>query len=424
MGIDEVFKAVEDQAGRLERMLVDIIRIDTSVPPGNNYAAMVDNLQPLLEAAGLSCERVLVPEERWRRSALPLEGERVNLIATMSSGKPPLSIYAHMDVVPAGTGWTVDPFAGVVKDGVVFGRGAVDMKGSIPPVVVALEIIRDLGLETRFDPRLLLCTDEELGTDPGALYLAERGYFTAPVLHLEGGAQGPAMFAANAGFTRAQVTSTGREAHSGMSFMGINALEEAVPAIEELMDLKRVVEKRESAFPSLPVPDAPSPWLTPTFNLNIIRAGEKINVLPGLCELQIDRRFIPEEDLEDVKREIEAAVERARGRSRADLAVEFETLYLSHRIDTASEHVARWCEGVRKALGYPDDLEFLFPGMAGATDMSFVARELGTDQFIGTGVADPEHRAAHGPDECVPVANLVNLCKELVYFLVDLDKAA
>lgn len=418
---DEVFSLVEANADRLERMLIDIIRIDTTVPPGNNYLQMVEYLQPLLEGAGMRCERVTVPEERWRKLPLQLEGERVNLVATMSTGKPPLSIYAHLDVVPAGTGWTVEPFSGVVKDGVVFGRGAIDMKGTIPPVVVALEIINKLDLKPRFEPRLLLCTDEEIGIDPGVLYLAEKGYFEAPILHLEGGAQGPVMFAANDGWLGAFVKSVGREAHSGMSFMGINAFEEAIPVIEELMKLKRAVEERQSVYPALPLPDVPSPQLTPALNLNIVKAGEKLNVLPGLCEIEIDRRFIPEEDVDDVMREIEEAVERGRRRSRASFDVEFQTFYLTHRIDTRSEHVSRWCEGVRKVLGYPDDLEFLFTGMGGATDMSFVGNFLKTDQFIGTSVADPEHRNAHGPDECVPIANLVHLCQELLYFLVDLE---
>jgi len=421
MRADEVFRLVEANADRLEHMLLDIIRIDTSVPPGNSYPQIVEYLQPLLEGAGMSCERVVVPEERWRKIPLPLDGERVNLVATASTGKPPLSIYAHLDVVPAGTGWTVEPFGGVVKDGIVFGRGAIDMKGTIPPVVVAFEIINELGLELRFEPRVLLCTDEELGIVPGALYLAEQGYFEAPILHLEGGAQSPVMFAANAGFLGATVTSTGREAHSGMSFMGINAFEEALPVIEELMELKHVVEKRQSAYLALPLPDVPSPQLTPTFNLNVVKAGDKLNVLPGLCEIQIDRRFIPEEDVDDVIQEIEAAVERGRQRSKASFEVEFQKGYLSHRIDTGSTHVARWCEGVRKVLGYPDDLQFLFPGMCGATDMSLVGNLLKTDQFIGTSVADPEHRNAHGADECVPVANLVHLCQELIYFLVDLE---
>ena len=420
MDVEMVFKAVEEKADLLAKMLSDIIRIDTSVPPGRNYPELVGFIEPLLERAGLRNERVVVPEEVWRKIPLPLEGERVNLVASMDSGKPPVSIYAHMDVVPAGVGWTVEPFAGKIEDGEVFGRGAVDMKGTIPPAVLAMEVIGELGLEPRFDVRLLFCTDEEIGIDPGAAYLAREGYFKPPIIHLEGGGQGPAMIAANAGSLKATITAVGREVHSGLSFMGINALEEMLPVLEELMELKRVVELRESSFSSFPFPGVPSDKLTPTFNLNIMTAGEKLNIVPGEAELQIDRRFLPEEKVEDAQAEIEAAVNRARGISKAErLDAEFVTIYLPHSIDTYSPHVERWNEGVRLALGLPADLDFIYPGTTGATDMSFVKDILKTDQFVGTGVMDLEHTGAHQADECVPVKNMVHLCQELIYFLVD-----
>jgi succinyl-diaminopimelate desuccinylase len=293
MDIEMVFKAVEEKADIMAEMLADIIRIDTSVPPGRNYPELVGFIEPLLRGAGLHTERVVVPEEEWRKVPLPLEGERVNLVASMDSEKPPVSIYAHMDVVPAGVGWTVEPFAGSIESGKVYGRGAVDMKGTIPPAVVAMQVIKELVLEPRFDVRLLLCTDEEIGIDPGAAYLAREGYFKPPVIHLEGGGQGPVMTAANAGSLKATITSIGREVHSGLSFMGINALEEMLPVIQELMELKRKVELRESSFSSFPFPGVPSDRLTPTFNLNMMTAGEKLNIVPGRAELQIDRRFLP-----------------------------------------------------------------------------------------------------------------------------------
>lgn len=423
MDTKKVFEVIEGKADLLARMLSDIIKIDTSVPPGDGYARMVEYLEPLLRAAGMETERVVVPEARWRSIPLPLEGERVNLVASRAaSGKPAASIYAHMDVVPAGDGWTVDPFGGEISGGRVFGRGAIDMKGSIPPAVVAFEVMRALGLEPRFDVNLLLCTDEETGIDPGAAYLAELGFFKPPILHLEGGGQGPAMISANVGCLKAVITVKGREVHSGLGFLGVNAIEESIPVMLELMKLKREVEKRESVFDSFPLPGMPSPKLTPTFNINMMHAGEKLNIVPARAELQIDRRYLPDEDPEDVRREITAAVERARESSRAEgIDVELDVIYPPHSIDTGSEHVLRWCEGVRLALGYPPDLQFIFPGATGATDMSFVKEIVGTDQFVGTGVMDAENLKAHEADESVPVANLVHLCQELVYFLCDLD---
>ena len=423
MEAKKVFEVIEGRADRLAGMLSDIIRIDTSVPPGDGYARMVEYLEPLLKAAGLETERVVVPEERWRSIPLPLEGERVNLVARWAAaGKPPASIYAHMDVVPAGDGWTVDPFGGEISAGKVFGRGAIDMKGSIPPAVVAFEVMRELGLEPAFEASLLLCTDEETGVDPGAAYLAELGYFKPPIIHLEGGGQAPAMISANAGCLKAVITVTGREVHSGLGFLGINAIEESIPVMEELMELKREVEKRESVFDSFPLAGMPSPRLTPTFNINMMRAGEKLNMVPARSELQIDRRYLPDEDPAEVKSEMARAVERARERSRAErIDIDFEVIYPPHSIDTESEHVRRWCDGVRLALGYPADLPFIFPAATGATDMSFVGKIAGTDQFVGTGVMDAEHLGAHEADESVPVANLVHLCQELVYFLCGLD---
>lgn len=80
MDFREMFRAAEQKAGRLTEMLVDIIRIDTSNPPGSGYEAMVDYLAPLLDGAGLESVMVVVPEDRWRKVPLPFEGERVNLV--------------------------------------------------------------------------------------------------------------------------------------------------------------------------------------------------------------------------------------------------------------------------------------------------------------------------------------------------------
>lgn len=230
------------------------------------------------------------------------------------------------------------------------------------------------------------------------------------------------MVCAFAGSLGARITTFGKEVHSGVSFLGINAVEEMVPVMEELLELKRVVEKRVSGFPSIPRDEKSPNKMTPTFNLNMIRGGEKLNIVPDRCVLEIDRRFIVEESLEEVTAEIEEAVERGRKASGAErVDCEFTTIYLPHVADTTSEDVQRWMEGTRLALGLPADTQTLFFGLSGSTDMSFVGDILGTDRFVGSGVFDPAHLGAHQANESVPIENLVHLCQELIYFLVDLE---
>src|SRR6185312_8730041 len=100
------------------------------------------------------------------------------------------------------------------------------------------------------------------------------------------------------------------------NYLGVNALEEAVPVMVELLALKQQVEERRSALPLAPAPGAPSN-LRPMFNIDIITSGVKSNIVPATCTLVINRRFIPEESVEEVRAEIQEAVDRGAEKSRA-----------------------------------------------------------------------------------------------------------
>ncbi|HEY8293173.1 MAG TPA: hypothetical protein VIG44_11825, partial [Thermomicrobiales bacterium] len=97
---DAIFAAVDARQDAFLARLREIIRVDNTIPPGRNYDTLVDLIAPQFEAAGLTTERVIIPPELIAAIPLPLEGERVNLVATRKTGKPPLTIYAHMDTVP------------------------------------------------------------------------------------------------------------------------------------------------------------------------------------------------------------------------------------------------------------------------------------------------------------------------------------
>ena len=103
LNLDETFDAV-DNLDREEVMslMKPLISIDTSIPPANTYREYVDTISPFFKELGYSLEEVMVPEELVKQIPLPLEGPRVNLVATKDYGlETYVTFYGHMDVVPA-----------------------------------------------------------------------------------------------------------------------------------------------------------------------------------------------------------------------------------------------------------------------------------------------------------------------------------
>jgi len=415
MAIDweAVFAAVEAKEGALLERLRAIIRVDNCIPPGRNYDTLVDLLEPQFQGYGFATERVVIPEELWRAIPLPLEGERVNLVATKKSGKPPLTIYAHMDTVPIEEGWDYDPFGAELHDGRVYGRGVADMKGTIASLLTAAEIMQELGLEPVWDLTACLCTDEEIGVYPGVWHLAKHGYVTAPVLCMEG-SQDPVLRLGSNGAVDVTITVKGRSCHSGANYLGVNAIEEMVPIMVELLALKQVVEARRSALPLAPAPGAPD-HLRPMFNLDIINAGVKSNIVPATCTLVVNRRFIPEERYEDVEREIREAVERGAEKSRAlEVDVQFMKAYPAYRQSPDHPLAHKLVHIMKQLHGYKDE-DFVRTGSGGSTDMANISETINTDQIATVGLGRMRESKAHGANESVRLSDAKAHIKELLY---------
>ncbi len=410
---DEVFAAVEAKEGALLERLRRIIRVDNSIPPGRNYDTLVDLIEPELRRYGFATERVVIPEEHWRAIPLPLEGERVNLVATRKGGRPPLSIYAHMDTVPIEEGWDYDPFGAELHDGRIYGRGVADMKGTIATLLTAAEIMHECGLEPVWDLTACICTDEEIGVYPGIWHLCKEGYVQAPMLCLEG-SQDPLLRLGSNGAVDVTITVKGRSCHSGANYLGVNAIEEMVPIMVELLALKREVEARRSALPLAPAPGAPD-HLRPMFNLDIIQAGVKSNIVPATCTLVVNRRFIPEERYEDVEREIREAVARGQERSKAlGIEVSFMKAYPAYRQGADHPLAQKLVHILKRVHGYAD-ADFIRTGSGGSTDMANVAETLGTDEIATVGLGRQGESKAHGANESVRLSDAKAHVKELLY---------
>jgi succinyl-diaminopimelate desuccinylase len=410
---DAVFEAVEAKEGALLERMREIIRVDTCIPPGRNYDTLVALVEPEFRRFGFETERVVIPKEQIEAIPLPLEGERVNLVATKTSGRPPLSVYAHMDTVPIEEGWDYDPFGAEVHDGRIYGRGVADMKGSIATLLTALEVMQERGLEPVWDLTACLCTDEEIGVYPGIWHLCKEGYVRAPMLCMEG-SQDPVLRLGSNGAVDVTVRVKGRSCHSGANYLGVNAIEEMVPIMVELLALKQEVESRRSALPLAPAPGAPD-HLRPMFNLDIIHAGVKSNIVPATCTLTINRRFIPEERYEDVEREIREAIARGQAKGKAlGVEISFMKAYPAY-YQSADHPLARKLVDITKRVhGYRDE-DFIRTGSGGSTDMANVAETLGTDQIATVGLGRQRESRAHGANESVRLSDAKAHVKELIY---------
>lgn len=420
INLNEIYEEVDNlDTDKIMDLMRTVININTTIPPGKNYPEFVKAVKPYFKELEYSTKEVTVPEELLKDDPLGLEGPRVNLVAVKDfKQKEEISFYAHMDVVPAPNDgkrkWRFNPFeATMLKSGKIYGRGTSDMKGSMVSLILALEIIEKLKLTPKYNINVCLCTDEEGGQYPGIKYLEEEGYVKGIVFCMEGVVT-PIIPLGAAGHLDVIIQTHGRSCHSGMNFMGVNALEEMIPILNELMLLKKIVEERESKdIPGFPRPGTGEKRnMTPMFNLDIIRSGEKSNIVPDLCTLTVNRRYIPDENIEDVEKEINEAIKRGREKSKAiDVKTTFIWGYPALKIEGESPATNR----IKKVMSLVQNIpieKIQTIGTSGSTDMGYL-----TDyDMIMHGNGNPGSNS-HGVNETIKLKDVKTFTKEIIVFL-------
>ncbi len=401
--------------------LDQLVRINTTVPPGDCYAEFIGAVSPRLERLGFQLQVVEVPDELIKTAFPPLKGPRPNLVAIKDFGlDKTITFYGHMDVVPApdeeNERWRTNPFRATLKGKRIFGRGVADMKGSIAALVIAFELLQKLRLKPKYNLRFVLCTDEEIGGKPGVCYLAEKGYIQGTIYCMDGimwdkfvvGALGGALV---------EITTIGTSCHSGMNYLGTNAVDAMVPILDELLILRKKVEARRSKIPGIARPETPTERvMSPMFNLSVIHGGIKSNIVPGTCQLVIDRRMIPEEMIEDVRQEILDAVNRGKARSIAkEVKFEFHDCFAPLITDPNTPSAKRLQQVIRivSKIKAPTLQQLALPA---STDMGFLNEILKTKDILMRGIGNASSNS-HGVNEVVSISDIYTFMKEVILFL-------
>jgi len=421
------WQTVRDEAAQI---LSRYLQINTTNPPGNERQA-AEFLATLLRERGL--------ESKLYESA----PGRANLLARLpgdgSAGA--IILLHHMDVVPADpTRWSYAPFGGEIRDGYVWGRGAIDMKGVGVMHLLALDLLRRSDAPRKRDLLYLAVADEEMGSAYGAQWMLAHHWpeIEAEYVWDEGGFGlrdffGPeVVFAVAVAEKKAlwlRLVAEGEPGHGGMPHAN-NSNDTLVRALARVLDYEtplRLHEVTRAMFANLaqvrPFPqslllrhlDNPLAFalarkalvsepaigaiLRNTLSLTVLRAGSKENVIPERAEAVLDARLLPGEDPDAFIEELEAVIADERVRVEVIQYPESTTVsaYDSALFRAIAEVTARLSPG---SVTVP----MLTPG---ATDSCFF-RQKGINTYgLFPAIITPDDLAGfHGIDERISLDNL------------------
>src|SRR3989440_2524260 len=285
-------------------LLQELIRVDTTNPPGNETPA-AELLRSYLEDSGVSCELF---------AKIP---ERANLVARIPgrSDGPTLLFLSHTDVVLANAAeWSADPFGGELRDGEIWGRGALDMKGQVAAEAVAIASLAREGFEPAGDLVFAATADEEVGAGFGAQWLCEEHAAAVRCDYLFNEGSGERLELGGKPFYMCSVAEKmsapfhlrvrGRSGHASMPGIADNALVKAAPLITALgeyvpeqrliPEVEALLEAVTGARPATPqdaleqargigefFTEMVEPLLSLTLSPTMISASKKRNVIPA-----------------------------------------------------------------------------------------------------------------------------------------------
>jgi len=307
-----LLQAVDSLAPEMLQFARELIDIPTVNPPGDRYPECIDRIGSRLEQFGCVLQRVSAEGHRDHSARFP----RHNLIATRTgqASRPLLHFNGHIDVVPAGAGWTREPFASSLENGKLYGRGSSDMKCGLAAAIYAAEALRRAGVPLRGSLQVSATVDEESGGFAGVAYLAKAGLLTSQTVDY---VIIPEPFGASRicvghrGLYWFRIVSHGKMAHGSMPHLGVNAIANMAMLLEEI----RGTVAPEIAARLTAMPVVPAESRCGTLNINSIQGGQAHQELQSpcvadRCEVICERRWVPEESLDEVRSQILAAMQR------------------------------------------------------------------------------------------------------------------
>ncbi len=402
--------AIKERRDDLISLTQDLIKIPTLNPPGTNYRLICEYLNDRLSQSGFETQFVRAEGAPGDCDIYP----RWNIVARHEGRFKGDCVHfnSHTDVVEVGAGWTRDPFGGELHEGKIYGRGACDMKGGLAASIIAAEVFIDLNPNYCGAIEISGTADEESGGYGGVAYLAEKGFFDPKrVQHviIPEPLNKDRVCLGHRGGWWAEIETFGEIAHGSMPFLGDCAVRHMGAVLEKFeSDLYPAMKARTTEMPVVP-----EGARTSTMNINSIHGGQAedrgdssalpSHCVPDSCRIVIDRRFLVEEPLEDVRAEVTNLLEDLKNdRPKFEYALRELNHVLPSMTDKDGPVAATVAEAIEEVMGKPAE----FVASPGTYDQKHIDRigKLENCVAYGPGVLE----LAHKPDEWIGVDDMID----------------
>jgi len=402
--------AISAKRDDLIALTQDLIRIPTLNPPGRDYRLICEYLDNRLRKHGFETELI-------RATGTPGDSDkypRWNIVARREGTRPGDCIHfnSHTDVVEVGAGWTFDPFGGDVADGKIYGRGACDMKGGLAASIIAAEAFIETHPDFAGAIEISGTADEETGGYGGVAYLAEQGYFNpSRVQHviIPEPLNKDRICLGHRGGWWAEIETKGEIAHGAMPFLGDCAVRHMGAILQEFED--KLFPAMAARYTDMPV--VPEGARQSTMNINSIHGGEaepeegftglQAHCVPDSCRIVIDRRFLIEEPLDQVRSEVMDLLEGLRAtRANFDFELTERNSVLPSMTDRDAPVVRTVADAIEQVMGKAPE----YVASPGSYDQKHIDR-IGTLKnciAYGPGVLE----LAHKPDEWIGIDDMID----------------
>jgi succinyl-diaminopimelate desuccinylase len=384
-----------------ESFLRELVELDTNSDEKKNYEECAEVIKRYCLEAGLKVEVF-----DSKHDGLP----QPNIVATIDVGaKKTALLCTHYDVVPPGDleDWKYPPFKLTMKKDKAYGRGVSDNKGNIVASVSAAKELIKSG-KAKMNLKILISPNEEIGGEWGIDYLMNG----PPKIHGDFGIvvdSGPEYVSIGAsGVIAGTITVHGAQGHAGYPFKFANAIHLSIPLMQAMLDYVDIRRNVESKFPA--PPGSPHQTLWGRFSMTVYKAGSKTNTIPGKAEISFDCRTIPEEDAEDVAKDIANFLEKVKEETCVDATLEFKTKHAGWASDQENNYIKQFHTSVKEVAN--SDIP-ISADLGGNDGHYFVAHGIPTVCF-GTLRDDNNY---HGLDEFMHLSDFETVKNVLIHFV-------